>query len=162
MKRLGIVLAILTAVTIFSCGTALVYSASLKPTEAPQTSVALNADTIFRLVNNERVKAGLKPLVRDSRLDASAQAKADDMAKYNYFDHVRDGKHGYEYIPLGMCSYKSENIGMTQGYYSNNTQQLDWWMHSKPHHDAILNANYTLTGVAVNGNKVVQHFCIAK
>jgi hypothetical protein len=74
----------------------------------------------------------------------------------------KDGKHGYEYIPLGMCSYKSENIGMTQGYYSNNTQQLDWWMHSKPHHDAILNANYTLTGVAVNGNKVVQHFCIAK
>lgn len=162
MKRLGIVLAILTAVTIFSCGTALVYSASLKPTEAPQTSVALNADTIFRLVNNERVKAGLKPLVRDLQLDESAQARANDMVNRNYFAHRDPVTNENMVKALSICSFNSENIGMTQGYYSNNTQQLYWWMHSKAHHDAILKREYTSTGVAVNGNKAVQIFCIAK
>lgn len=143
---------------------------ALKPQQTNiQTPVAtqpLNADTIFNLVNQERVNAGLKPLIRDDRLNATAQAKADEMVAQNYFAHDNPitGKNSAWDNPIfnQICSGSSENIGMTNGYANDNTEQLDWWMNSKPHHDAVLDSRYTLTGVAVNGNKVVQHFCVAK
>lgn len=163
MNRLWVVIATLTTATILICAGGIVYASHLKPVEPPVIVSPLNADTIFNLVNNERVKAGLRPLVRDDRLDASAKAKADDMVKYNYFDHVRDGKHGYEYIPVGMCSYKSENIeNYTNPYFDSNKAVIYSFMQSTPHRDAILNKDYTLTGIAISGNKIVQHFCIAK
>lgn len=164
MKRLGIVLSILTAVTLLLCGTALAYSATLKPVEAP-TVVRLNADVIFTKVNDERAKNGLKPLVRDARLDATAQARADDMFTRNYFSHY-DPITGKSMVLIKQtnpqCSEASENIGFSYDIGDNNQKQLDWWLNSKPHHDAILSADNTLTGVAVHGKYVVQHFCVAK
>lgn len=143
---------------------------ALKPhqtaVQAPQTVVAnkLNADTLFTLVNAERAKNGLQPLIRDARLDESAQKQADDMTANNYFDHVNPstGKHGYEYIPYEMCSYRSENLIMVDGYGDDNEDAITWWMNSKAHREAILNSQYTLTGVSVNGYYGVQHFCISK
>ncbi len=144
---------------------------SQKPTQtAPETPTAqvtkpLNADTIFELVNQEREKAGLQPLVRDARLDASAQAKADDMANNNYFAHVNPvtGVDGYTLIPNGICSYKSENISeMVDDYGDNNLDTILGWMGSESHRNALLNADYDLAGMAVSGNKVVQHFCNLK
>lgn len=138
-----------------------------KPTQtavqAP-VSVPLNATTIFTLVNAERAKNSLNPLVRDARLDSSAQTKADDMVNNNYFGHVdANGKHGYELISLSLCSKRSENLSiMYDESGDNNADTVIGWMNSKPHREAILNPEYTLTGVAVSGNKVVQHFCIAR
>jgi uncharacterized protein YkwD len=43
-----------------------------------------------------------------------------------------------------------------------NTDALAWWMHSQSHREAILRADYVLTGVAVSGNISVQHFCVSK
>jgi uncharacterized protein YkwD len=128
--------------------------------QAPAT-VQLNADTIFDLVNNERTQRGLKPLVRDVRLDTSAQIKADDMAVNNYFGHINPttGVNGPTLIPVGMCSYKSENI---IAGWPINTGVVSGWVNSELHRDAILDSRYTLAGVAVSGDKVVQHFCIAK
>lgn len=127
-------------------------------------SEPLNADKILELVNAERAKVGVAPLVSDQRLVASAQTKADDMATNNYFGHINPttGVNGYTLIPNGICVYKSENLGITKGYQDNNAQQIKWWLNSKPHHDAMLDAKYSLTGVAVNGDKVVQHFCQVK
>lgn len=62
---------------------------------------------------------------------------------------------------VSACSKSSENIYW--GRATNTTQgALNWWMNSKPHHDAILNSEYTLTGFGIAGNKVVEHFCIAR
>lgn len=134
--------------------------------QAPVASVPLNADTILNLVNNERVKAGLKPLVSDPRLVATAQAKADEMTRLNYFahDNPATGKNSAWDNPIfnQICTTSSENISNTAGYADNNTQAVIGWMGSKAHHDAILRPDYTLTGVAVSGTKVVQHFCTAK
>ena len=165
MRKLMVVLGIISAVTILTCGTALVYSSHLKATEPPTVVTTLNADTIFNLVNNERTKAGLKPLVRDARLDATAQTRADDMVARNYFSHY-DPIDGHKLIndkyyidAWSICSHGSENISMN---WPTNAKTVSGWMGSKLHHDAILKADYTLTGVAVSGNKVVQHFCVAK
>ncbi len=135
---------------------------SQKPVQnTPTAVVELNADTIFNLVNEERTKAGLAPLVRDSRLDESAQIKADDMNANNYFAHINPetGVNGYTLIPSGICSYKSENIIENSMF---EQAAVNGWMASKPHHDAILDAQYDSAGLAVSGNKVVQHFCNLK
>lgn len=121
----------------------------------------LNADEIFTLVNNERTRAGVKPLVRDARLDASAQLKVDDMTLNNYFAHENPttGISGYTLIPNGVCVYKTENI--SQGAIEDMLV-VNGWVNSRPHHDAMLDEQFDITGVAVNGNKVVQHFCNLK
>lgn len=123
----------------------------------------LNADKILSLVNAERAKVGVAPLVSDPRLVQSAQAKADDMVANNYYAHVNPatGVSGYTLIPKGICVYKSENIN--EAYTA--TEAVSKWMASKPHHDAMLDGKYTLTGVGFAKNtksgwyEIVQHFC---
>lgn len=134
-------------------------------TQTSPVSITLNADTIFNLVNQERINAGLKPLIRNDGLNATAQARADDMVARNYFGHF-DPMTGENLVVIKktnpQCTEASENIGQSYGLGNNNQRQLNWWLNSKPHHDAILDSRYTLTGVAISGDKVVQHFCISK
>lgn len=147
---------------------AVVLSQSQKPhqttVQAP-VIVPLDADVIFTKINNERVKNGLKPLVRDARLDATAQQRADDMVARNYFSHF-DPIDGHKMIDDQdfQCTGGSENISMTvpgeTGDYNINT--VNSFMNSKSHRDAILDTRYTLTGVAISKDKIVQHFCITK
>lgn len=119
----------------------------------------LNADKILSLVNAERAKVGVAPLVSDPRLVQSAQAKADDMVANNYFGHINPvtGVNGPTLIPKGICYYKSENLSY---HHKSNESVVAGWMNSKPHHDAMLDPKYTLTGMAdANNDVVVQHFC---
>lgn len=126
-------------------------------------SEPLNADKILELVNAERAKVGVAPLVSDQRLVASAQTKADDMATNNYYGHINPttGVNGYEFIPRGICIYKSENINAA----ITSQEAVNEWLASQPHHDAMLDAKYSLTGIALAKNPkadwyyVVQHFC---
>ena len=133
--------------------------------QAP-TTVPLNADTIFNLVNQERIKAGVKPLIRDARLDGSAQQKASDMNYSNYFSHVNPDTaiHGYELIPDDVCKYRSENISHYMPPYAGNGNIIvvGNWYNSKSHHDAMLDPKYDISGIAISGDKIVQHFCDLK
>jgi len=166
MKKRTLLAAVIVASTLFTVS-AVIYAQAQKPAQTSTTtvqSVPLNATTIFTLVNAERTKAGLKPLVRDTRLDSTALTKVNDMVDNNYFGHVSPASklHGYELIPTSLCTVRSENIGYSSGPKDNNRAQIEWWMSSKAHHDAILNADYTTSGVAVNEGKVVQHFCVSR
>lgn len=123
-----------------------------------------NTTEIFTLVNQERVKAGVKPLVIDKRLNRSAQVKANDMVTNKYYDHVNPttGRHGYdiahEFMP--ECVYTSENLNAwaTRSWVTSQTT-VDSWMKSKAHHDAILNTKYVYVGYAVEGDYIVMHLC---
>jgi uncharacterized protein YkwD len=119
----------------------------------------LDADILFNMVNEERAKVGVKPLIRDAKLDASAQTKADDMAIDGYFNHIDPvtGVHGYTLIPKS-CTYRSENITKS-ATTDRNRASVDGWMNSPPHKKALLDPDYELTGFGVNGDIGVQHFC---
>lgn len=136
--------------------------------EAPK--LALTVDNLLKLVNREREKAGVAPLQLDERLNKTAQMKADDMARYNYFAHVNPntGKHGYEYLNDEniQCSPASENLASLVGDMRNAEATVDGWVGSKAHREAILNGKHTLTGFGVaklndgRGTYVaVEHFC---
>lgn len=164
------ILPIIVVLTLLFTGLGIYVTQAQKPAETavytPQpVSIPLNADKILELVNVERKKVGVAPLVSDPRLVQSAQTKADDMAINNYFDHVNPttGKHGYEYIPVGMCRNAGENISrMDDPSGDNNLDAINGWMNSKPHHDAMLDPTKSLAGVAVDGKYIVMHLCEPK
>ena len=129
---------------------------------APVAPSVPDLNELANLVNQERTKAGLQPLVRDADLDASATDKCNDMVAGKYWGHVNAaGVHGYEYIKQRQANkWVSENLA--HGYY--NSLSVDrGWMNSAPHKAAILDPRYDEVGYAicqVEGypNSIVQHF----
>lgn len=144
---------------------------ALKVTEgllANARSVKLTVKDVILATNKNRLSNGALPaLAENSKLDASAKLKLDDMFKQQYFEHVSpDGvgvsdlgeKVSYEYIVIG------ENLAL--GNFEDAQSLLNAWMASPGHRANILNKRYTEIGVAVGrgiykGQETwlaVQHF----
>ena len=123
-----------------------------------------DAQEILELVNKERARIGVAPLEVDPMINASAQEKADDMVNRNYRDHVSpEGIHGYELVfkhTGGECRYASENLTWRTDNNSDTSRDaFSSWMNSEPHRKALQDSKYTKTGVGINKDIVVQHFC---
>lgn len=130
----------------------------------------LSSDELFRLVNEERIKAGVKPLARLHELDISAETKAKRMQDIQNTDHVdpQTGYKGTNYIvdlnPNLRCSWLGENISWN---YPVEKQLVDGWMGSQGHKENILDPQFTHAGMYVTrGGRekkyhtiAVQHFC---
>lgn len=132
--------------------------------EIPPPIQKATVDELLARVNEERAKVGVSPMTIDTRLNQSAQVKADDMLKYDYLDHVspNDGRHGYEYIAdAGLnCKVGSENLSWNTDKSSITTDQaVTWWLGSEAHRNAMLNPSYSRTGFGLVNHVVVEHFC---
>lgn len=175
MKRFNTAI-IYTIVGLLLLGTAILSFVYLtRYTEAPVQSqnVVSTQDTVekptatemLRLVNIEREKAGVAPLVIDERLNASAQQKAEDMFTHNYNGHVDpSGRHGYDIAhekAPDICMNPSENLywGNSSLYPSSSAGAVEGWKTSPLHFKAMTNTKYTYTGFGIAGTKIVQHFC---
>lgn len=172
MKKLLISSAVVLSLLMVGAGAFVFYVGNM-PDEVVTTqtvepeSKPPTVDELLRLVNEERAKVSVAPLVIDARLNQSAQKKADDMVKNNYFAHVSpvDGRHGYEYAQDAApeCLQTSENItDNTRKEDNTSAQAIHTWTHSKQHRLAIQNPGYALTGFGVSNTKIVEHFCAAR
>ena len=124
---------------------------------------------MLELVNAERKKVGVAPLTIDVNVQKSAQLKADDFSERDYYSHIVKGTEYTltdemaDYVERS-CISSGENIN---GDIYTSQEALDTWLGSPPHKEAILNAEYTLTGFGVSNDKdddyyAVQHFCVTK
>lgn len=109
---------------------------------------------VIALVNKERAKAGLKPLVEDWELSRVAEFKSQDMRDKNYFDH-NSPTYGtpFQMMKSFGINYKSagENIAVGQ---TTPEEVMKSWMNSSGHRANILNKSYTHIGVGyVKGGK---------
>jgi uncharacterized YkwD family protein len=121
------------------------------PAPAPaEPANGLNADeqAMLNLVNQERVKAGLKPLQSDPTLVKLARMKAQDMIDKGYFSHTSP-TYGSPFDLMranGVTySYAGENLagaGSTSSAHTN-------LMNSAGHRAIILKGNYTKVGIGV-------------
>ncbi|MFF3763575.1 CAP domain-containing protein [Streptomyces sp. NPDC001922] len=118
---------------------------------APVTGRAAEAVArIVSLANAERARAGCSPLRVDRRVQAAAQAHADDMAARNFYDHASpeggqaDGRMRRAGYPAGKWG---ENIH--KGPKDPATAMRDW-MKSPAHRDNILDCGFEDFGVGVN------------
>lgn len=146
------------------------HTAAPKRTPVPNTStIDVRAD-VLALVNDERAKAGLGALVRNTALEGSAQAYADDMDRDGFFGHVdpngktlKDridavGFYSRDYSADCQCikGYAlAENLARGQRTAEEAVQA---WMDSPSHREAILGSDFTDLGVGVRSGVWVQHF----
>lgn len=93
---------------------------------------------------------GLSPLIENTKLDAAAKAKADDLFKNQYFEHVSPQgvdpgtlvkSVGYDYIVSG------ENLIL--GNFKDEKEIVALWMASPGHRANILNNRVVDIGVAI-------------
>lgn len=132
-----------------------------KPTSITQKEI-LDATNTNRNSND-----GLTSLALNSKLNASALVKLNDMFTMNYFEHTSPrgvvlsdlvNEEGYEYILIG------ENLAM--GNFASGKEIVDEWMKSPGHRANILNGQFTEIGIAVKQGRydgqtvwmAVQHF----
>ena len=112
-----------------------------------QSAPSTQAEQVLQLVNNERAKAGLKPLKMSEELRSIANLKSRDMAENNYFSHTSQTygtpfqmlqDFGVHYTAAG------ENIAAGQ---RTPEEVMQSWMNSSGHRANILNKNFDTLGV---------------
>ncbi|CAM4291905.1 CAP domain-containing protein [Paenibacillus phoenicis] len=117
-----------------------------------------NASKVVELVNQERKKAGLKPLIVHTNLTKMAKTKAIDMFKTAYFSHTSP-KYGSPFDMMDAFNityiYAGENIGKGQ---RTAEEVVKDWMESPGHKANILNPKYKLIGVGYYNGYWVQEF----
>lgn len=127
---------------------------------------SLAVPDLIAQTNQERAKLGLSALTEDSRLNAAAAAKAQNMFEENYWAHYSpSGKDPWGFIQGAgyEFSYAGENLARN---FETSPEVVAAWMASPTHRDNIVNTHYTQVGMAVaegtiNGQKtilVVQEF----
>jgi uncharacterized protein YkwD len=105
---------------------------------------------ILALVNAERQRAGLNPVVNSAALTMQATQYACEMIQYDFFDHVnpvtgstlgdRAREFGYEFYVVG------ENLGAGQ---ATPQQVFRDWMNSPGHRRNVLDPRFVELGVGV-------------
>lgn len=119
---------------------------------------------VIRLVNVERVKAGLWPLAVSTPLTQAARAHNADMIANNFFGHYSsDGRDpGQRAATAGFlkygwgAAYVGENIA---GNYFSPAAVVQGWLNSEGHRANILNPHYRETGVGYTEDPRCQRFC---
>lgn len=134
-----------------------------KENQAVLTKAKIIAQTNIQRYNNGL----LPPLLENAKLNAAAKAKAEDMFKNQYFEHVSPSligpgelvkSYGYDYIVTG------ENLIL--GNFESEQELVQLWMDSPGHRENILNDRFAEIGAAIikgnyNGQTVwigVQEF----
>ncbi|MUG43814.1 CAP domain-containing protein [Paenibacillus woosongensis] len=125
---------------------------------AGQSDASSFAAQVVDLVNQERAKAGLKPLTTQADLTKVAAAKAADMRQNGYFDH-QSPTYGSPFDMMKQFgvsySYAGENIAKGQ---RTPAEVMNAWMNSEGHRQNIMNPNFTAIGVAYDNGYWVQEF----
>ena len=107
----------------------------------------------FDLINAERQRRGLRPLVFDGSLTRLARYHSQNMARGGFLSHVdRDGLdlRGRAEV-LGLHGWRTlgENIAYNQGYSDPTAFAVERWIVSEKHRENALNPAYTHAAVGV-------------
>ncbi len=129
---------------------------------APQAAAATATDaqrSAMVSAHNAERNCGSKTLSQNSKLNASAQAHATDMANRNYFSHYTKSPFPYNYSSSSWSArisywgyengYRGENIAYG---YSGVNSVVAAWMNSTTHRDNIKDCHYKYMGVGYNSD----------
>jgi len=104
---------------------------------------------VVRLVNVQRSRNGLGPLIANAELSRVARIKSQDMINKRYFSHYSPtyGSPFEMMQAFGIRFYSAgENIAMGQ---RTPSEVMNSWMNSTGHRANILNVNFKEIGVGV-------------
>jgi len=106
-------------------------------------------DDLYEITNQERVAAGLEPLIINHELVAAATRKVNDMVTGDYFAHISpDGTKPWEWINKDNYNFThmGENLAMD---FSSAKVVHSAFMKSPSHKANILNEDYTDFGMVI-------------
>ncbi|MBG9790125.1 CAP domain-containing protein [Brevibacillus laterosporus] len=113
---------------------------------------------VVDIVNQERAKAGLKPLSMDKELSKMATDKAKDMAQNNYFDHDSPTFGSpFDMMKQYDISFRTAGENIAEGQRSAEEVMKDW-MGSDGHRRNIMDSSFTKIGVGYYNGYWVQEF----
>jgi uncharacterized protein YkwD len=119
----------------------------------PTLQLSEDEKKLLELLNKERVREKLPPLVADPILCKVARAHSANMAKHGEMKHILDDKNpadrvqeaGYDFIKIG------ENIGVSEKG-APLEDAVQGWMGSPVHRENILSRRFQETGLGIAGN----------
>jgi len=119
------------------------------------TSISINA--LLQSSNQQRAANGVAGLKLNSRLDAAAQAKANDMVARNYWSHnTPDGNPPWVFIDQAGYSYKLAGENLAYGFMTSE-DTIAGWMNSPAHRDNLLNSGYIDVGFGFANSENYQN-----
>lgn len=111
-------------------------------------ATSVSAQALLAETNGERTTHHQPALQLNQQLAAAAQAKANDMAKRNYWSHVTpDGKQPWTFIAASGYQYEAAGENLAYGF-GTSEQITTAWMNSAEHRANILDADYQDVGFA--------------
>ncbi|NJQ15290.1 CAP domain-containing protein [Streptomyces bohaiensis] len=126
-------------------------SAPGSPSAPPQSEDPAQqaAARVLSIVNEERARAGCRPLANDGGLAVLAQDFSRDMAEREFFDHTDpDGHSPWDRADrAGVSNLGGENIARGQ---QSAESVMESWMNSEGHRANILNCDFRTLGVGVH------------
>ncbi|MGE5580066.1 MAG: CAP domain-containing protein [Bacillota bacterium] len=119
-----------------------------KPETPPATGLTAKEQQMINLVNQERAKAGLKPLAVDMTLVKLARMKSQDMIDKNYFAH-QSPTYGSPFDMMKSAGVTYRTAGENLAGASTVERAHTNLMNSSGHRANILNANFTHIGIGI-------------
>jgi uncharacterized YkwD family protein len=118
-----------------------------KPAAATASNVSEFEKQVGNLVNEERKKAGLKPLQLDTKLSDVAREKSKDMMNKGYFSH-QSPTYGspFDMMKQFGITYRAAGENIAKGQQTPQ-EVMKAWMNSEGHRANILNGSFTHIGV---------------
>lgn len=109
----------------------------------------VSSSVMLAETNDARATQNEKPLVINAELNDAAQAKANDMAKRNYWSHTTpDGAQPWSFMQAAGYDYQAAGENLAYGFGTSD-QIISAWMNSPEHRENILNAGYQDIGFGV-------------
>jgi len=103
---------------------------------------------MVELVNAERARYGLKPLIRDPKLTEVARKHSEEMFRLSYFDH-NSPITGTPFDRLNAFGIKYTTAGENIAYAPNVEVAHNGLMNSPKHRDNILEPDFRKIGIGI-------------
>lgn len=112
-------------------------------------AVDVTTEELLLLTNKKRQEYNISPLKTNRALEFSAQRKAEDMLRQNYWAHdAPDGKTPWVFIKSSGYNYVYAGENLARGF-TDAEGIVEAWMASPTHRENILSGNYSEVGFAV-------------
>lgn len=106
----------------------------------------MSPSSLLRGTNTERARNDRQPLEINQTLSRAAQAKAEDMARRNYWSHTTpDGEQPWVFIDEVDYEYVKAGENLAYGFLTSD-QTIKGWMNSPTHRDNMLDERFREVG----------------
>lgn len=113
-----------------------------------ESTLPNTAETVLSLINDLRKQNNIEPLKVNELLNSTAQTKAQDMVKNDYFAH-ESPTYGSPFIMMKNAGITYKTAGENIAGNSSVENAVNLWMESDLHSQNILSNAYNYVGIGI-------------